>query len=165
VWHDSFICATWLIHRCKLAARGRTLQKAFYHTTLLRVPFYILSAAGRFDTSASSHVWMSHVTHMNASCHTYEWDMPHMWMSHVTHMNESCHTYEWVMSHIWMRHAAHMNEPCYIYEWVMSISHVRCYLECPFKFCWRQVDLKLVNLHTYEWVMLHLWMSHATHMK
>ena len=29
---------------------------------------------------------MSHVTHMNESCHTYEW-------SHVTHMNESCHTY------------------------------------------------------------------------
>ena len=25
-------------------------------------------------------------------------------MSHVTHMNESCHTYEWVMSHIWMIH-------------------------------------------------------------
>ena len=22
------------------------------------------------------------------------------WMSHVTHMNESCHTYEWVTSHI-----------------------------------------------------------------
>jgi len=22
----------------------------------------------------------------------------HIWMSHVTHMNESCHTYEWVMS-------------------------------------------------------------------
>ena len=29
-------------------------------------------------------MWMSHVTHMNESCHT--------WMSHVTHMNESCHT-------------------------------------------------------------------------
>ena len=38
-----------------------------------------------------SHIWMSHVTHMNESCHT--------------HMNESCHTCEWVMSHIWMSHA------------------------------------------------------------
>ena len=35
---------------------------------------------------------MSHVTHMNESCHTYEWVMSHIWMSHVTHMNESCHT-------------------------------------------------------------------------
>ena len=39
-------------------------------------------------------------THINESCHTYEWVMSHIWMSHVTHMNESCHTYEWVMSHI-----------------------------------------------------------------
>jgi len=31
-------------------------------------------------------------------------------MSHVTHMNESCHTYEWVMSHIWMSPVTHMNE-------------------------------------------------------
>ena len=27
---------------------------------------------------------------------------------HVTHMNESCHTYEWVMSHIWMSHVTHI---------------------------------------------------------
>jgi len=75
-----------------------------------------------------------HVTHMNESCHTYEWVISYEWvtshiwmshathkrMSHVTHMNESCHTYEWVMSHIWMSHATHkrmghvthMNESC-----------------------------------------------------
>jgi len=57
-----------------------------------------------------SHIRMSHVTHMNESCHT-----PHfytygrvmscflpltIWMSHITHMNESWHTHEWVVSHI-----------------------------------------------------------------
>jgi len=42
------------------------------------------------------HTSKSFVTHMNASCHTYEWVVSHMWMSHVTHMNESCHIYEWV---------------------------------------------------------------------
>jgi len=26
--------------------------------------------------------------------------MSHVWMSHVTYMNESCHKYEWVMSRI-----------------------------------------------------------------
>ena len=25
-----------------------------------------------------SHIWMRHVTHMNESCHTYEWDMSHI---------------------------------------------------------------------------------------
>jgi len=77
-----------------------------------------------------SHIWMRHVTHMNASCHTYECVMSHIWMSHVTHMNASCHTSEcvmfwrrarqianmnvksrgeWVMSHTWTRHVKHMN--------------------------------------------------------
>ena len=26
--------------------------------------------------------------------------MSHIWTSHATHMNDSCHTYEWVMSYI-----------------------------------------------------------------
>jgi len=29
-------------------------------------------------------------------------------MSHVTHMNESCHTYEWVMAHIWITRLIHI---------------------------------------------------------
>jgi len=51
----------------------------------------------------TAHIWMSYVTHMNESCHTYEWVMSHIWMSHVTHMR-------WGMPHKWMRHATHMNE-------------------------------------------------------
>jgi len=51
------------------------------------------------------HTCMSHVTHMNTSCHIecrsakqlscptwHEWVTSHIWMSHVTQMNESCHT-------------------------------------------------------------------------
>jgi len=70
-----------------------------------------------------SHIWMSHVTHMHESCHTYELVMSHIWMSHVTHMNESCHTYEWVKSNIWMSHVTHMNESCHTYEWVIPYMH------------------------------------------
>jgi len=63
--------------------------------------------------------WLVHgymyVTHINESCHIYEWVMTHtyiyadlfpgicmshIWMRHVTYMNESCHMYEWGMSHI-----------------------------------------------------------------
>ena len=98
-----------------------------------------------------SHIWMSHVTHMNESCHTYEWVMSHIWMSHVTHRNESSHTYEWVMSHICISHVTHMNESCHTYECVKS--HV-----------WMsQVTHMNESCHTYEWVMLHIWMSHVTH--
>ena len=82
---------------------------------------------------------MSHVTHINESCHTYKRVMSHIWMSHVTRMNESCHMLhiwasicrelEGVMSHIWMSHVTHMNESCHTYEWVMShASHMGEYL-------------------------------------
>ena len=88
-----------------------------------------------------SHNWLSHVSHMNESCLTYECVMSHICMSHVAHAHESCLTYErsclayewvkshmrmshvtreWVMSHIWMSHVSHMNESCLTYEWVMS---------------------------------------------
>ena len=71
---------------------------------------------------------MSHVTHMNESCHTHEWVMSHIWMSHVTHMNESCHTHEWVMSHTWMSHVTHINESCHTHEWVMSHTWMNMWL-------------------------------------
>jgi len=74
------------------------------------------------------------------SWHTYEWVMSHVWMSHVAHMNgswhtyeaarsipgytkESCHTYELVMAHIWMGHGTHITESCRKYEWVRSVTH------------------------------------------
>ena len=77
-----------------------------------------------------SHIWVSHVSHTNESCHTYEWVMSHIRMSHVTHMHESCHTYAWVMSHIWMGHVAYMYESCHIYEWVIIDTGWRRRIAC-----------------------------------
>jgi len=107
---------------------------------------------------------MSHVTHMNESCHTDR-------MSHVTHANESWHTYECVMSvvwmcHVWMSHVPHtndhgihMHESRHIYKWVMSriwMSHVTLMHES----CHEWHD----SCHAYEWVMSHIWMGHLIHM-
>jgi len=63
---------------------------------------------------------MSHVIHMDKSCHPYEWVMSPIWMSRVTHMNGSCNPYAWVMSRIRMSHVNHMNASCHPYEWVKS---------------------------------------------
>jgi len=133
----------------------------------------------------ASHICMSHVTHMNESCHTYEsvmshtyaWVTWHKWMSHVTHMNQSCHTYDWVMSHIRKSHVTHMNQSCHTYDWVTShicLSHVS-----RIKSCETQVS---ESFHTCEcntlYPILSMWMpdivydsqwviprmSHATHM-
>ena len=53
--------------------------------------------------------WIIHgMTHSYDSCHMN--DSCHVRMSHVTHTNGSCHTYEWVMSHMsyeWFIHLRH----------------------------------------------------------
>jgi len=41
---------------------------------------------------------------------THEWVMLHVWTSHVTRMDESCHTYECVVSHVWISHITCMHE-------------------------------------------------------
>jgi len=49
-----------------------------------------------------SHVWTSYVTHTTGGSIDFKQKLvsTHIWMSHVTPMNESCHTYERVTSHI-----------------------------------------------------------------
>ena len=37
------------------------------------------------EVRCQAHIWMSHVTYMNESRHTYEWATSHICMSHVTH--------------------------------------------------------------------------------
>jgi len=125
-----------------------------------------------------SHTWMSHVTHANESCHTYEWVMPHAILhepchilcigelSHVTHMNEPCYTDEWVMPQ------AIFNKPCHTYQRAMShiwMSHViqiwKQSLEGR-KHILRIGELSHVShmnepCHTYERVMSHVRMSHV----
>jgi len=111
-----------------------------------------------------SHMWMSHVTHLNAyasyhtcecvwvvshmlnvyeSCHKCERAMSHMrmshlhmWMSHVTCTNESCHIYEWVMLHVWMTHILHLSGLYHTCEWVMC--------------------------HTCEWGIHSTWITHVS---
>jgi len=97
--------------------------------------------------------WMSHVTHMNESCHTYEWVISHVWMSHVTRMNESSHTYEWVMSHVWMSRVTRMNESCHTYKWIIKGSKIGCCVRIWLTF-WRNISVVCTS---------HPRMSHATH--
>jgi len=62
-----------------------------------------------------SHIWMSHATHMNESCHTMNQSC-NIRMSHVMHTTTSCCTYERVTSHLWTSHVAYrltnIQSPC-----------------------------------------------------
>ena len=136
---------------------------------------------------------MSHVTHMNVSCHTYKWVMSHIWMSRVT--------YAWVTSHICMSHVTPMNVSCHIYivashsyKWNISpikfifvqqkwnISHIKFIFFKKIKhfthkfihnhYKWNISHIKFIlvlrmhdSRYTYEWVMsLVTWPIWISHM-
>ena len=93
----------------------------------------------------SGHIffyYLSH-THMNESCHTYEWVMSHTWIFHVTHMNPSCPTRKsrrlrasdqvvwkesyttckYMCSHVFL---THVNNSCHTFQkfWNPKIAHI-----------------------------------------
>jgi len=95
VWYDSFVCVTWRIYIFGATrSHGRRDVLILWHDAFTRVIWRITSQC----EWVMSHIWMSHVTHMNESWHIYEWVMSQIWISHVTHMNESCQTHACVMS-------------------------------------------------------------------
>jgi len=117
-----------------------------------------------------SHIWMNHVTHMKIAwnswvliCHMCTYCacacacVCHIWMSHATNVNESGHT--WKMSHV-----THINESCHTYKNMseLSDSHVP-HVQILCVVCMRVSRIN-ESCHTCDWVMLHKWMSHRTHM-
>jgi len=136
-----------------------------------------------------SHIWMSHVTRMNKSCHTHESVMSHIWMSHVCHiwmshaahlknllatrytisyiyLNESRHTSEWVTAHIWMSHGTHLNESyrTHMNESCRTSEWVMSNTyEWVMSHIWKVCSLKNIP-YLFECVMSHIWMNHVTHL-
>ena len=95
-------------------------------------------------------VWMGHGTRANESRHTYEWVTTHVWMSHVKHMNESRYTW---MSHVtrmnesrhtWMSHVTRMNESRRSYE--RGMSHI----------CMSQCTRRLSHMHMRTHRLIHM---------
>jgi len=129
-------------------------------------------------------MWVSHVTHMNESCHRRDHAMSHTWKSHGTHMKESCHTrvkeschtrvkeschtYRWVMAHVWMSHVTHIwqshvirvDDSWHNYERVMSHTYEKI-MSHVFNESWQTYGW--VMSHTYGKVMSNVWMRHGTH--
>jgi hypothetical protein len=128
--HGAFLCVPWLMYMCA------ETHLCVCHDSCICVPWLICV----FDMRVFGAPTMNQCI-TNELCHTYERVMSHTciwmnksWMSHVMHMNESCHvnafeymSHEWVMSHIWTSHATYMHadkwvaiEFCHTYERVMS---------------------------------------------
>jgi len=122
-----------------------------------------------------SHIWMSHVTHMNESCHAYEW-VCNVWMSHfidgwvVSYMDESCRIW---MSHAtngWLMqtsHVTHTDESYNMrmshisYGWVMSHMDESCHKWTSHVINGWVMPHLWIKLVTYESATWHMWRSHA----
>ena len=89
VCHDSFIIRVpWLIHMLQRPHSWCSMSHSYvWHDSLLCAMTYLHVTWRYVDDSVMSHIWISHVMHINESCHTYEWVMSR----HATS--------QWVMSH------------------------------------------------------------------
>jgi len=126
---------------------------------------------------------MSHVAHMNESCHAHELQgsscvagpiriRSHVRRGHVA----SDHMYEGVMSHTWIS-ATYLMQMCDIHMCDMNVRHSYVRYECATYLihkCHISIRVKspvrmghVAQMHpsyrTYEWVMLHMVMIYVMH--
>jgi len=136
-----------------------------------------------------SHIPKSPTTHMNSTCHTYEWVMSHMWMRHVSHNGippfgrrgwwvTNNVTYTQASRHTQMSHATRMKDLCLKYErvmfhmWMRPVSHTdtapfcrRSWWVANYVTHTEEAHHTCVNesCHTDERVMSHIWMRCVPH--
>jgi len=136
----------------------------------------------------TSHIGISHVT----CAVTYPWNMSQIHMSHGTCMNESrlWHTYKWVVWRVSFIHRLIYTQSWRTFNWVymslmyecvpsviahiwMSLMYERVSSRTPlctltFSMTYSWVTSHLLHMHEayhrYRCVMVHIEMSHGTHM-
>ena len=151
MWHDAFLrvtCLFWTCDRAVIQMLTKSSQARVQRLMTVR-------PQGDDDDDGNAGVSMCQCVE---TCHTYEWVISHLWMSHVKHMNESFQTYEWVMSHTWMSHFTLMNESFHTYEW--AISHVASHIHSHVAHMKKSYHTnKWVIVYTMTYVMTHLYVS------
>ena len=89
-----------------------------------------------------THIWMSHVTYVNAPCHLHRNSVS--WMSHGIHIKES-----W---HISMGHVTCTNASWHIWDWVLSRMKILIAFEAHRFAC--------ILFLCYGWVMAYTQTTH-----
>jgi len=185
VRHDSFICATWLIHMCDMT-----------HSFVMREWMTCWFSSFLLIPLVDSLIRMSHFTHMTdnsyLSCLEASWAVLLMfvastpscansdslicvaWLTHIyaTHhlyatlarhatcITQSCHAYTYIAPHMWTSHGTHSNESRH----VMRITESCHAYECVMSHMWTSHGTHInESCDAYKWVMSHVWLWHVSH--
>jgi len=164
-----------------------TNKSVILHSWMSYVTHMMTESFRKYEC-AMIHAWKIHVTrvnasfsHVNESCHTYEWvtshawvsneschtwmSLFHMWMSRVTHINESRRTHEWVLRHMWPCLITHscvqrysficVTRPIHMWKWrIYTCDMIHYSLMCA---TW--LIYMCDTTHLYVWNVLNTWVS------
>jgi len=115
---------------------------------------------------------------MNESNYIYEWVMSHIWMSHVTHMDESCHIClilergMWAVSEAIMTHLCVWHDPSICVTWPIykcDMTHLYVWHDPSICVTWPHHTCDMAHscvrhraaCHIYILVISHTWMGHV----
>jgi len=126
--HDSFTWKTWLIHWMIMHEGVMSHISTSHENAHLK------------DHDAFLKAWLSHVSHINESCLSYQ-----RVMSHISTSHENTHPKDHdAFPKAWLSHVSHINESCLSNQWGINESCLSC-----------------------KWFMFFIWMtiwrSHVSH--
>jgi len=104
VWHNSFICVTWLIHMCDMT-----------HLFVWHASIICVTCLNYMCDMTHSYVW--HASFICVTCLIHTCDMPdsymwHAWFIHVTCLIHTCDMPDSYMWHAWFIHATWLIHTC-----------------------------------------------------
>jgi len=145
MWHDSFICGTWLIHTC-----DTTQLYVIWRLSMSRIASFICDMT-------HSYVW--HNAFICVTQHIHIWHHSGV----ISHINVLCHTYEWVMSHVNEANAPEYVTRCLIPMWHDSFICVTRHIHMRYdaSFICDMMPYSYVMPHSYVTWLIHIW--HMTH--
>jgi len=156
MWHDSFICVTWLIHMCDMT-HSYVWHDSFICVTW-RIHMYDMTHSHVWNNSFICAPWL---THMCDTTHSHWWHIPCPMSCDTTHsyMCDMTLSHAWHIactSHMRIIHVTRMNEKRQIHQPHKSImSHSQTSQTAEFG------STSTCACHTRERVMSHSWTSHV----
>ena len=170
VWHDAIRCATWLI---LMHDTDTWMRHVMAHSATWLILFLCDMAHSNawHGINVPCHAYNQHVIwpmHMCAIAHSYQWHDSFIRVTWLIYMCDMTHLYAWrawfmcvTHSYVWLDYVCHQrdsnanNHPYTMNESCHTYERVMSHT-------WISHATHLN--HTYEWVMSQTWMSHVTHM-